>query len=230
MHDLPLMGFGTFIGLEVDAIVDPGVRHRTTVNVIVDALTMGYRHLDLAENYGNLSAVAEALVIAFRDCDQGGLGLIRDELWLTMKASAPFTHEHIDALLHDVGVESFDLFLIHKPNVPDIFQSEHSLISAWRDLAAISEEKLARIGVSNFYEPHLERLLAICVNEQLKMPYANEIEINALSKNQQLVQYCQDHELKVIAYSPLGYAYVNAVLENLSIQQLAKTMQMTPAQ
>ena len=230
MDNMPLMGLGTFIGIEADRIDNPAVRHTTTVSALLSALRIGYRHLDLAENYGNLPAISEALHLAFTSIDQGGLGLTRNDIWLTMKADAPFDDVHIDHLLSQVGVTYFDLFLIHHPTHGGIFDDQETLTRAWSELTSIDAAKLHAIGVSNFYEPHLTRLLAMCEREGLKKPYANEIEVNPLSKNQNLVTYCQEHGINVIAYSPLGYNHSNFVLDNPELHQLAEEIHASPAQ
>jgi 2,5-diketo-D-gluconate reductase A len=227
--EMPLMGFGTFIGIEFDEIKDKAARIKTTIDSIVNALDIGYRHLDLAENYGNLEAVGEALKVAFKPKAQGGLGLQREDLWLTMKANAPFSENHIDALLKSVQVNYFDLFLIHHCQ-GSLFENENNLKEGWSDLTRIDRAKIKRVGVSNFYEPHLSRLLAICEKSALIKPFANEIEVNILSKNQSLVEYCQKQDIKLIAYSPLGYGVVDMLLSNEALQKLADDIKATPAQ
>ena len=67
---IPLMGFGTH------NIHDP--------NVITNALKIGYRHFDLAQSYYNLEHVKAALTIALQPAEEGGLGIPRDEYWLTI--------------------------------------------------------------------------------------------------------------------------------------------------
>jgi diketogulonate reductase-like aldo/keto reductase len=71
---IPLMGFGTF---EV-----------TSHQIIYNALSVGYRHLDLAENYNNLQHVKQALSLAFAPLTEGGLGIRRQDIWITMKIGA----------------------------------------------------------------------------------------------------------------------------------------------
>lgn len=227
MDNMPLMGFGTFIGIELNEIKNHQQRMVATRDAIVLALKTGYRHLDLAENYDNLLAVKEALYIALKPVSEGGLGLVRQDIWLTMKANTPFNDGHVDALLEAVGVSYFDLFLIHHPI--GLFDNELSLTQGWRALICIDNAKLHRKGVSNFYEAHLSRLLAICAKESLAKPYANEIEVNLLSKNVSLVQYCQSNEIKVIAYSPLAYAYSALVFKNEDLKSLADTLDVTAA-
>ena len=227
MHHIPTMGLGTFIGIEHQPINDPQERHHVTVNTILTALMIGYRHLDLAENYGNLRAINEALQSAFKSTNEGGLGLKRSELWLTMKANGPFDQPHIDSLLKQVGVTYFDLFLVHHPD--STFQNEGVLARNW-SLLCQQRDTLHRIGVSNCYIPHLSRLIALCERDNLPLPYANEIEVNILSKKQALVRYCQEHKIEVIAYSPLGYNMATIIPSVPEMTQIAKELSATPHQ
>lgn len=227
--EMPLMGLGTFIGLEADHIANRKERKRITSDSIFNALSIGYRHLDLAQNYSNLDAVSDALKKAFKPKDEGGLGLKREDIWLTMKSDGPFTQMHISSLLELVGVEYFDLFLIHHSS-SEIFDSEKNLERNWRDLANIDGKSLRRIGVSNFYEPHLSRLLAICDRDSLVKPYANEIELNLISKNISLMDYCHRHEIRLIAYSPLAYNLSTLLLDNSNLENLAAKIHAKPAQ
>jgi alcohol dehydrogenase (NADP+) len=52
---------------------------------MIRALQIGYRHLDLAEAYGNLVIMNEALYTAFKPISEGGLEITRStSLFLTM--------------------------------------------------------------------------------------------------------------------------------------------------
>ena len=53
---------------------------------MIRALQIGYRHLDLAEAYGNLEIVIEALNTAVKPISEGGLEMIprSTSLFLTM--------------------------------------------------------------------------------------------------------------------------------------------------
>ena len=56
-----------------------------TPQVIYNALSVGYRHLDLAENYNNLHHIKKALSQALAPLTEGGLGIERKDIWITMK-------------------------------------------------------------------------------------------------------------------------------------------------
>ena len=96
---IPLMGFGTY------DIKDS--------NVITNALKVGYRHFDLAYSYFNSVLVKAALTTALRPVEEGGLGIQRDEIWLTMKVNTlsfnlRSPEELIRRLLAEVGADYFD--------------------------------------------------------------------------------------------------------------------------
>jgi len=87
----------------------------------------------------------------------------------------------------------------------------------------IQEEKLKAIGVSNFEPKHLDELLANC---EIK-PMVNQIELHPAFRQKELLAYCQEKNIKVMAYMPLmaGNCQNNEV-----IKQLAQKHQATPAQ
>ena len=66
LERIPLMGFGTY------AVNTP--------QVIYNALSVGYRHLDLAENYNNLQHVKQQQDLALAPLTKGGLGIEVNEM------------------------------------------------------------------------------------------------------------------------------------------------------
>jgi diketogulonate reductase-like aldo/keto reductase len=84
-QSIPLMGFGTY-GIDDS-------------NVITNALKIGYRHFDLADTYGNLKEVKAALQNALLPVEEGGLGIQRDEIWLTMKVMTLFNIQPPDVYI-----------------------------------------------------------------------------------------------------------------------------------
>ena len=101
LERIPLIGFGTY------AVKTP--------QVIYNALSVGYhRHLDLAENYNNLHHIKKALSQALAPLTEGGLGIERKDIWITMKISVTSIN-NISAILDEVGTDYFDLLLHHYP-------------------------------------------------------------------------------------------------------------------
>jgi L-glyceraldehyde reductase len=92
LERIPLMGFGTY------AVNTP--------QVIYNAMSVGYRHLDLAENYKNLQHVKQALSQALAPLTEGGLGIERKDIWITMKIPEQSTNK-IDVLLAAMGTDYF---------------------------------------------------------------------------------------------------------------------------
>ena len=152
---LPAVGFGTW-----------PLRGEEGVAAIVSALEAGYRLLDSAVNYRNEEEVGEALRRS---------GLPRQQVRIQTKVPGRF-HEEELALrsLRDsadrLGVEQVDVALIHWPN-----PSRDLYPQAWRALVRAQSEGLVRtIGVSNFTEQHLLRL----VDDTGVTPAVNQVEMH----------------------------------------------------
>ena len=210
------MGFGTF------AVTSP--------EVIYNALSVGYRHLDLAENYNNLQHVKQALSLALAPLTEGGLGIGRQDIWITMKI--PVTSiNNISALLAEVGTHYFDLLLYHYPF--SMFDSKAQLKESWIYMTLLKQSQaVKRIGVSNFYASHLTKLFDVCQEFNLEKPFANEIQINpyvyCLEKD--TLDLCLLNSIQLIAYSPLGFNFSRIVLDDIEMLSIAEEIGITTAQ
>jgi len=199
--DLPAIGFGTW------DMSDDDVHH-----AVPTALDAGYTHVDCAEGYQNQHAVGE--VLAEYD---------RDDLFITSKVLPPHLHydsvfEALDRALTRLDIEALDLYLIHWPN---------PAISLRETLAALEKAHadglIKNIGVSNFSIHYLRFAQWIA-----EVPIAvNQIEFNPWYARQELVDYCQEHDIVVQAAAPLGRA---AVLQDSVVQDLADKHDVMPAQ
>jgi diketogulonate reductase-like aldo/keto reductase len=213
---IPLMGFGTF---EV-----------TSHQIIYNALSVGYRHLDLAENYNNLQHVKQALSLALAPLTEGGLGIARKDIWITMKIPIQSIN-NISALLAEVGTDYFDLLLYHYPF--SMFDSKAQLQQSWENMTLLKQSQaVKRIGVSNFYASHLTKLFNVCQEFNLEKPFANEIQINpyvyCLEKD--TLDLCLQNSIQLIAYSPLGFNVSEIVLDDIEMQSIAEEIGITTAQ
>ena len=99
-------------------------------------MSVGYRHLDLAENYNNLQHVKQALSQALAPLTEGGLGNERMDIWITMKIPVQSINK-IDALLAEVGTDFFDLLLYHYPF--SMFDSKAQLKHAWKTMNGLKQ-------------------------------------------------------------------------------------------
>ncbi len=180
---IPQLGYGVYQ-------IDPDeVRAATRA-----ALSAGYRHIDTAAAYGNEAGVGDAV----RDS-----GIPRGEIFLTTKlrnADQGFESAlaAFEASRRALGVDVIDLYLIHWPYV-----LHDRYMDSWRALEKLSAEGAVRsIGVSNFLEPHLDRVLT----EGTIVPAVNQFEIHPSFQQAGLTSYSLERGIAVEAYSPLGQA------------------------
>lgn len=123
-----------------------------TAEVVGWGIEAGYRLIDTAEGYQNEEGVGEAIRSA---------GVSRAELFITSKLRNG-AHQRDAALrafddtMAKLGIEQIDLFLIHWP-VPN----QDKYVEAWKTLVELRQAgRIKSIGVSNFNQDHLERIIA----------------------------------------------------------------------
>ncbi len=201
---IPQLGFGVF-----------QVPPEETAQVVGTALEAGYRSIDTARAYGNEAGVGEAVRSA---------GIPREELFLTTKLWN--THHGYDAALQafdrslsDLGVDYLDLYLIHWP-VP----SADRYVETWTAFEKLaSDGRVRAIGVSNFTEAHLQRLL----DETGTVPVLNQVELHPNFPQAELRAFHARHGITTEAWSPLAQG---GLLKEQSLVALAEKYDKTPAQ
>jgi 2,5-diketo-D-gluconate reductase A len=203
---IPQLGFGVFL------IPPP-----QTEAAVTHALQAGYRHIDTAELYGNEAQVGQAISKS---------GLSRGEVFVTTKlgngAHRPDdARRAFDGSLKALGTDYVDLFLIHWP-LPTRYGGD--FVSTWRTLEEFYADGRARsIGVSNFQPHHLRRIHT----EGEITPAVDQIEANPYLTQDEVRQFCADHQIAVEAWSPLGRG---SVLGDPTIDDIARRYGKTPAQ
>ena len=143
LHDgveIPQLGFGVF-----------QIPSAETQEAVEEALGVGYRHIDTAAAYRNEAGVGSAIAVS---------GIDREDVFVTTKLwnsqqGYDSTLRAFDKSLRQLGTEYVDLYLIHWPQPDrDLFPE------TWRAFERLREEGRVRsIGVSNFTEEHLERII-----------------------------------------------------------------------
>ena len=177
---IPRLGFGVYRATQGDE----------TKNAVLNALEVGYRHIDTASAYGNEESVGEAIKES---------GLKREEIFLTTKLfnSDMRAHRQMDAFkesLDRLKVDYVDLYLIHWP-VPGVY------LESWKVLEEIYNKGLAKaIGVSNFLQHHLDDVIA----HGSIVPAANQVEFSPLWQDNLLIQYCREKNIAFEAWGPLA--------------------------
>ena len=233
-YDMPIIAYGTFRS-------DPG----EVGPAVLEAIKAGYRHFDLAHIYGNEKEIGSALTQAFDE------GLVkREDLFLTGKLwnsdhDVEIVPQACDTSLKNLGIEYFDLYLIHFPvawkhtglDTPSWGGSELSmtpLIDTWREMEKLVDNgKCRSIGVSNY-----PMLLVHDLVTQARVPVScNQIEIHAYYTRESLVNYCWSRNICVTAHSSLGggaastQAWKTACpLDDPAVQQIATKHGKSPAQ
>jgi 2,5-diketo-D-gluconate reductase B len=200
---MPKLGLGTF-RMKSDACREAVER----------ALSLGYRHVDTAEMYGNESEVGAA--IAGARLPRGDIHLTTKVWWDHLAPDA--IRAALEASLTKLQTDHVDLYLIHWPS-PDM-----DLPAALAALVRLQEEGLARaIGVSNFPVALLKRAV-----EEIGAPVAvNQVEYHVLLGQSAVLDYASAHEVAVIAYCPLAQG---KLAEHEELAVIARKHDATPAQ
>lgn len=121
--------------------------------------------------------------------------------------------------MEKLGVEKIDLYLMHWP-YPDKF------LDSWKQMESFYKEGLVKaIGVCNFHEHHLERLLEVAEI----IPAINQIEVHPLLSQASLRKYCKNKGIHVQAYSPLA-RMDSKLIEHPVLIELAKKYEKTVPQ
>ena len=180
-----------------------------TENSVRWALELGYRHIDTAQAYGNEASVGRAL----RDS-----GVPREQVFLTTKFYPARKDPAAEAArsLERLGVEQVDLYIIHWPQGGPTW--------AWPGMEQALEQGYARsIGVSNFSVRELDELLAIAGTR----PVVNQVQFSPFEYRRGLLEACEERQVAVEAYSPLG---TGRHLRDPEVARIAERTGRTPAQ
>jgi 2,5-diketo-D-gluconate reductase A len=194
-HQIPQVGLGVYKVTDATATV-----------VVEAALELGYRHIDTARLYENETGVGNGMRAS---------GVPREEIFVTTKVwnsdhGYDETLRAFDASLGRLGLDYLDLYLIHWP-VP----SQDRYVETWRALEKLRADGVARsIGVSNFSEAHLERLLG----ETAIVPAVNQVELHPLLAQSSVRAFDTAHGILTEAWSPLARG---RVLDNAVIAEIA---------
>jgi 2,5-diketo-D-gluconate reductase A len=164
--EMPILGFGVFQIPEED-----------TEQAVVDALSVGYRHLDTAASYMNEEAVGRAIKQSAIPRDAL---FVTTKLWIQENPAEANTRRALEQSLGKLGLEYLDLYLIHQP-FGDYY-------GEWRAMEAAYKEGLVRaIGVSNFFP---DRLVDLIEHNDV-LPAVNQIETHPF------FQRAADHDVMV---------------------------------
>lgn len=195
---------------------------------VTAALDAGFTHIDEAEMYENEAATGKAITQWL-----ARTGTPRSSLFVTGKVLSvdePGVEAICRQSLARMGVEYFDLYLIHAPFDSAGEPFKRPLAEIWKDMEALVDAGLVRaIGVSNWRICDLEEIFD---GARIK-PACNQVEAHPYLQQGQLVRWCQEHDMLVTAYSPLG-SIVKEELQGGPVDavaaDIAQRLGRTPAQ
>ncbi|HWJ68998.1 MAG TPA: aldo/keto reductase [Sphingobium sp.] len=210
---IPKLGLGTW-----------RISDAETVQIVRDAIEIGYRHIDTAQAYGNEHGVGEGLRAS---------GVARDQVFVTTKLAAECktyteANDRIDASLRELGLDHIDMMLIHSPQPWADFREGNNFfegnLEAWRALEeAYRSGKIRAIGVSNFERADLDNLL----DNGSVAPVVNQILAHVGNTPFDLIDYSRSKGILVEAYSPVAHG---AALNNAKLAALAEEYGVSVAQ
>lgn len=227
---IPALGFGTLIP-------DPLATRQATKA----ALEAGFRHFDCSERYRNEQAVGDAMQEVFK------AGAIqRKDVFVTTKL---WNNNHrpgrvksaFDASRRRLQLDLVDCYLIHTPfafqpgdeqeprdeHRQIIYDPGVTLVETWRALESLVDEgQCGAIGLSNV---NLEKLQEIVEAARIK-PAVVEVESHPYLPEWDLLEYCRQHGIVLLAFAALGHAMEPRLLDDPVIVAIAQRLRKTPAQ
>lgn len=210
-YKIPNIGFGTFRTPSGEE----------TEQSVLNAIKVGYRHIDCAAAYGNEKSVGDAIRKS---------GVPREELFITSKLwndekGYEKTLAAFNQTLEDLQVDYIDLYLIHWPIAKaskDNWQEANN--ESWRAFEELYKQgKIKAIGVSNFLPHHLKPLLE---SANIK-PMVNQIEFHPGMLQEEAVEFCKKHNILVEAWAPFSNGQI---LKHPVLQEIADKYKKSVAQ
>ncbi|KAL0127384.1 hypothetical protein PUN28_005582 [Cardiocondyla obscurior] len=159
----------------------------------------------------------------------------------------------LERSLSNLQLSYLDLYLIHTPFAYGdvegelhpfnekgeiIIDPDTDHLAIWSVMEKqVMEGRTKAIGLSNFNVAQIERIL-----NHATLPVSNlQVEMHVYLQQSELLKFCQDHDISVTAYSPLGSrGFVENVifkgdavpksLEDLTVQEIARKYEKSPAQ
>ena len=227
---IPALGFGTLIP---DAAV--------TLSATTAAIEAGFRHFDCAERYRNEREVGEALQAGIT-----GGGIAREDLFVTTKLwNTNHRPERVEpafqASLDRLRLNYLDLYLIHTPfafqpgeeqdprdqNGNVLYDRDVTLLDTWKAMESLVDHgKCRAIGLSDI---GLNELKPLYESARIK-PAVVQVESHPYLPETELLEYCKERGIVLLAFAPLGHGMKPGLLEDPVISAIAARVGKTTAQ
>jgi len=200
----------------VVALGTMGLKESCT-DAVKKAVDIGCSLIDTGEHYGNLELVGAGLKNSTH----------KPLIILKLSGMPIGDYENVKTrmknMLNLLGVEKADVTLMHWPGLcnwdvtdsepladPSTFQEKitpweqfcENVEGAWSNMQKLETDGLTqKIGTSNFYLHHLDELAKFSD----KVPFANEIYIDASNQESKFVEEMHTRSIHVLAYRPVIY-------------------------
>ncbi len=208
---IPCIGFGTWQAPSGDV----------AVRSVKEAIKVGYRHIDAAAIYGNEKSVGQGIAQS---------GVNRQDIFVTSKVWNAYrgydkTLRAFDNTLADLGLDYLDLYLIHWPAAPGTTSHGEELNAhTWRAMEKLYDDgRIKAIGVSNFLTHHLKALQKTANIA----PMVDQIEYHPGQMQKETVDFCNQNDILVEAWGPLG---TGRLLHNKTLHAIAQKYEKSVAQ
>ncbi len=201
---MPVLGLGTWENDEPAQCTES----------VTTALETGYRHIDTAQIYGNEAAVGDGIAAADVDRDDVFLAT---KVWIDQLAPEDVVASTRESL-EKLGTDYVDLLYVHWP--AGAYDPAETL-PAFAELR--DDGLIDRIGVSNFEPHHLDA----ATDALGEAPFANQVEMHPLLRQEELREYADANGVELVAYSPLARGNV---LDDPAITHIAEKHGVSAAQ
>ena len=192
---IPVLGYGVYQ-------IAPGECERC----VLDALSVGYRHIDTAQAYNNEEEVGAAV---------NRSGIARKDIFITTKIWVANYGENaaaksIDESLRKLKTDFIDLMLLHQP-WGDYYGAYRAMEKAY------NEGKLRAIGISNFYA---DRMIDLYHFSEVK-PMVNQIETHPFFQRSEEHRYMEKYHIVHESWAPVAEGR-NGLFESSILKEIGK--------
>jgi alcohol dehydrogenase (NADP+) len=206
---MPVAAFGTFHSDWAQAYMK---------DATLEAIRLGWRHLDTARAYENEAVVGQAI----REAVKAGYIKSPDELFITGKLwnghmKPKDVAPALDSTLKALGVDKIDMYLnhwpwpnVHKPGCtgdhrnPDAVPYIHEeFMETWGEIIKQKKKgKIIDVGTSNHTHATMKLLLRDAAGNE--RPVANQMEMHPLMQQTELRRYFHEEGVACTGYMAMG--------------------------
>lgn len=207
---VPSIGFGTY-----------NAKGGDNLQMIKDAIAVGYRYFDTASLYGTEPELGQAI-------KESGIPreefIIASKLWYD-EMGYEDAKQAFQRSLDRLQTDYLDLYLIHWPkNSEEDTGWKKSNLATWRAMEELVDAgKIKAIGLSNFLPHHMDCILQNC---RIR-PVVDQLEVHPGYSQEAACEYAKANNVLVQAWSPLARGSAG---ENKILQRLAENYGVSVAQ